>query len=197
MSKVKVWSLLFLAIGLMVAGAIGTSEKSASDKTSFVIRKMDKQAILYTIHRGSYDKIGMAIGKLFALAGRKGISPRGAMSYVYLNNPNYVSKKHWLTEIRIPVGEEALKLAGTLGEMTDVKALPALELAVAVKPEGQADPSPIYDSLYAWIYKRGYVVVEGPMEIFLTNVMSGDYSRMKTEIMVPIKKLPREPKQKD
>jgi len=197
MSKVKVWSLLFLAIGLMVVCAGAISMKSSSDKPSFVIRKVDKQVVLYTIHRGSYDKTGMAIGKLFALAGRKGISPRGAMSYVYLNNPDYVSKEHRLTEIRIPVGEEALKLAGTLGEMTDVKALPALELAVAVKPEGQVDPSPIYDSLHAWIYKQGYVVVEGPIEIFLTNVMTGDYSRMKTEIMVPIKKLPKEPKQKD
>ena len=197
MKKTKVWSFFFLAIGLMAVCAGAISTKSTSDKTSVVIRNVDKQVVLYTIYRGSYDRTGMAIGKLFALAGRKRISPRGPMSYVYLNNPEHVSKEHWLTEIRIPVGEEALKLAGTLGEMTDVKALPALELAVAVKPKGQSDPRPIYDRLYAWIYKKGYVAAEDPMETFLTDEKGGDYAQMKTELMVPVKKLPKEPKQKD
>lgn len=197
MSKVRIWSMLLLAIGLMVVCGVRISAQTTAGKPDFVIRKAEKQVVLYTIYRGSYDKTGMAIGKLFGLAGRKGISPRGAMSYVYLNNPEYVSKEHWLTEIRIPVGKEALKLTGTLGEMTDIKALPAMELAVAVKPEGQADPGPIYESLHAWILKQGYMVTDGPMEIFLTNVMTGDYVQMKTEIMVPIKKLPKQSKQKD
>lgn len=195
MKKTKVWSLLFLVIGLMAACVGAISAKSTSDKTSVVIRNVDKQVVLYTIYRGSYDKTGMAIDKLFALAGRKKISTRGPISYVYLNNPGHVSKEHWLTEIRIPVGEEALELAGTLGEMTDVKALPALELVVAVKPKGQADPRPIYDSLYAWLYKQGYVAAEDPMETFLTDAKGGDYAQMKTEIMVPVQKHPKQSKQ--
>lgn len=195
MKKTKVWSLLSLAIGLTIVCVGAISVKSTSDKTSVVIRNVDKQVVLYTIYRGSYDKTGMAIDKLFALAGRKKISTRGPISYVYLNNPGHVSKEHWLTEIRIPVGEEALKLAGTLGEMTDVKALPALELVVAVKPKGQADPRPIYDSLYAWLYKQGYVAAEDPMETFLTDAKGGDYAQMKTEIMVPIQKHPKQSKQ--
>lgn len=195
MKKTKVWSLLSLAIGLTVVCVGAIFAKSTSDKTSVVIRNVDKQVVLYTIYRGSYDKTGMAIDKLFALAGRKKISTRGPISYVYLNNPGHVSKEHWLTEIRIPVGEEALELAGTLGEMTDVKALPALELVVAVKPKGQADPRPIYDSLYAWLYKQGYVAAEDPMETFLTDAKGGDYAQMKTEIMVPVQKHPKQSKQ--
>ena len=74
--------------------------------------------------------------------------------------------------------------------MTDVKSLPATDLAVAVKPEGLADPSPIYNSIYSWILREGYIVVGSPREVFLTNVMSGDYSRMKTEILIPVQKLP-------
>ena len=197
MKKARVWSLFILAIGLMVVCAGVISAKSTSDKPSIVIRKVDRQVVLYTIYRGSYDKTGATISKLFTLAGRKKISPSGPISYVYLNNPGYVSKEHWLTEIRIPVGEEALKFAGTLGEMTDVKALPALELAVAVKPKGQSDPRPIYDRLYARIYKQGYVADEDPMETFLTDEKGGDYAQMKTELMVPVKKLPKESKQKD
>lgn len=189
MSKLKTWLLLLLAVGLMVVSVAQISAKSSTDKPVFTIRKVEKQVVLYTIYRGSYEKIGPAVGKLFALAGRNGISPRGPVSYVYLNNPKSVTSEHWLTEVRIPVGKEALKLAGTLGEMTDVKALPAMEVAVAVKPEGQSDPVPIYEKIYRWILKEGYIAAEGPVETFFTNVDSGDYAQMKTEIMFPVGKL--------
>ena len=144
---------------------------------------------MYTIHRGGYDKTGAAIGKLFALAGQKGIRPRGSISFVYLNNPAYVSSQHLLTEVRVPVGIEALEHSGTLGEMTDVKTVPPMKLAVAVKPEGQADPGPIYERLYTWIFKAGYVQAEDPKEEFLTNTWAGNYAEMKSEILVPIQKV--------
>lgn len=191
MSKLRVWLLLLLAMALMVISVVEITAESTTDQPAFTIRKTEKQVVLYTIHRGGYDKIGPTIGKLFALAGQKGITPRGQVLHVYLNNPQYVSSEHWLTEIRIPVGEEALKFAGTLGEITDVKTLPAMELAVAAKPEGQADASPIYDSLYKWIAKQGYRAVDNACEIFLTNAMGGNYAQMKSEIMVPVKKLPQ------
>jgi len=188
MSKLRM-SLLFLVVGLIIVSLAQIPAQSAGGKSAFAIRKVEKQVVLYTICRGSYDKTGPAVGKLFALAGQKRIRPRGPASYVYLNSPKLVSSQHWLTEIRIPVGKEALKLAGTLGEMTDVKALPAMEVAVAIKPKGQGDPSSIYENLYAWIYKQGYVVTEGPRESFLTNAMAGNYAQMKSEIMVPVMKV--------
>jgi effector-binding domain-containing protein len=173
----------------MVVSAADILAKVCSEVPGFAVRKIDEQVVLYTIYRGGYDKAGIAVGKLFALAGEKGIIPRGPVSYAYLNNPRLVSSEHWLTEIRIPVGKEALKLAGTLGEMTDVKRLPAMEMAVAVKPEGQAHPGPIYESLHSWIAEKGYSVVDSHSEVFLTNAVTGNYARMKTEIMVPIKRL--------
>jgi effector-binding domain-containing protein len=188
MSKLKM-SLLLLTICLIFVGAAQISAKSAGCKNDFAIRKVEEQVVLYTIHRGSYDKMGPAIGKLFGLAGSKAIRPRGQMSFVYLNNPRCVSAQHWLTEIRVPVGKEALKYAGTLGEMTDVKTVPAVEMVVTVKPKGQADPSPIYERLFTWIYKTGYVHIEDPRERFLSNASTGDYAQMKSEIMVPVSKI--------
>jgi len=182
--------LLLAAVGLVVASVVEISATSAGDKSAFSLRRIEKQVVLYTIYRGSYDKVGPAIGKLYALAGSKGVRPIGAMSHVYLNNPKLVSSQHWLTEIRIPVGKDALKLAGTLGEMTDVKTLPAMEVLVAVKPKGQADPAPIYEDLYRWILKEGYLAAQGPIETFLTNAEAGNYAQMKTEIMIPVSKTP-------
>jgi DNA gyrase inhibitor GyrI len=189
MSKLRI-SLLLLAAGLVVVSAAQISAMSAGGKSKIAIRKVEEQIVLYTIYRGSYDKIWPAIGKLFALAGQKGIRPIGAMSHVYLNNPKLVESRHWLTEIRIPVGKEALKVAGTLGEMTDVKALPAIDVVVAVKPKGQSDPAPVYEELYRWILKEGYIAAQGPIEKFLTNSETGNYAQMKTEIMLPVSKVP-------
>lgn len=186
MSKEKVVLLLSVVVCLI---AVSTARNFAeSEKVNFNIRKLKEEVVLYTIHRGSYDKTGPVIGQLYGLAGNKQISPRGSAYYVYLNNPNQVSSPHWLTEVRIPVSKDALKVAGTLGQMTDIKMVPALEVAVAVKPPGLADPSSIYDQLYSWIIKQGYIPAGSPREIFLTNAMAGNYAQMKTEIMIPVQK---------
>jgi len=70
-----------------------------------------------------------------------------------------------------------------------VKALPAFEVAVAIKPEGQADPGAIYDGLSVWIFKQGYAATEGPCEKFLSHATAGDYAQMKTEIMIPVTRI--------
>jgi effector-binding domain-containing protein len=189
MKKSRVLLQLLSAICLMAAGTVTILAKSRTAEPAFAIRKADSQVVLYTIFRGSYDKAGPAVGRLFALAHSKQIKPSGPASYAYLNNPRCVSMEHWLTEIRIPVDKDALKFAGTLGPFTDVKALPDMQLAVAIKPEGQADPAPIYEKLYAWLFKQGYIAADAACETFLTNAMSGDYTRMKTEIAVPVEKL--------
>ena len=182
--------ILLVVVGLVVVSIVGISATSGGGKSTFTLRRIEKQVVLYTIYRGSYDKVGLAIGKLCALAGRKGVRPLGPMTHVYLNNPKLVASQHWLTEIRVPVGKEALKLAGTLGEMTDVKTLPAMEVLVAVKAKGQADPAPIYEEIYRQVLKEGYLAAQGPIEKFLTNAETGNYAQMKTEIMIPVSKTP-------
>jgi len=159
-------------------------------KRGFDVRTVNEQVVLYTIYRGPYNKMGQAVGKLFALAGQKGLMPpRGPVTYKYLNNPTLVSSEHWLTEIGIPVTEDAIKLVGKLGNMTDVKKVPAMKMVVAVKPEGLAEPGTVYNHLIIWIHRHNYAAIDGFREIFLTNMMSGDYSIMKSEIMVPVEKL--------
>jgi len=189
MSKSKMWILSLLTVAVIIVAGAEIFAESDTTKAAFEIRKVPEQVVLYTIHRGSYDKSGMAIGKLYALAGQKGLRPRGVLSYAYLNNPKLVSSDHWLTEIRIPVDKEALKLASKLGEMTDVKTLPEMDVAVAVKPKGLKDPSSIYRNLYYWIFEQGYMVTDAHCETFLSGTETGDYAQMKSEIMVPVTKL--------
>jgi effector-binding domain-containing protein len=102
-----------------------------------------------------------------------------------LNNPLLISPEHWLIEIRIPVDVDSLKYAGTLGQMTDVKLLPAMTVAVAVKPEGQNDPEPAIRSLYAWIDQHGYRIAGGLWQTVFCDA-SRDYAQMRTEFMIPV-----------
>jgi effector-binding domain-containing protein len=187
MSRLKVWSLVVLALTAAVTVSIWAGQ--SSDKNSITTRQEKSQVVLYTIYRGDYDKVGQAIGSLYALAVQKQIWPNGSVHFAYLNNPEHVSSEHWLTEIRIPVKEEALKLAGTLGEMTDIKKLPALTMAVMTKSAGLEDPGPLYTNLSTWVLKQGYAVDGGPCEKFLTNASTGDYARMKSEIMIPVTRI--------
>lgn len=197
MIKIGPLSALALAAGLLALAAAAIAAESNEPPASAVtlssppysIRKLDEQVVLYMIYRGSYDRISPVIGKLFALAGEKAIQPQGPVTFAYLNSPKRIGPEHWLTEIRIPVSKDALKLAGTLGEFTDVKLIAPMEVAVAVKSEGQADPSLIYEGLQLWLLRQGYIGNDVPFETFLTNAESGDYAKMKVEITMPIAKI--------
>lgn len=186
MSGKKVRFGLLVLLVLMTMMSVSIWAEQAADKSDITIRRVQPQTVLYTIYRGDYDKVSQAIGRLYALAIQRKIWPAGPIHFAYLNNPEHVSSEHWLTEIRIPVKEDALKLAGALGEMTDIKKLPAMTMAVATKPVGLADSESVYARLDAWIFKQGYIVNGGPCEKFLANASTGDYARMKSEIMVPV-----------
>jgi DNA gyrase inhibitor GyrI len=184
-NRIKICFVLF------VLCVVGISSVFAVAPSGISIRETKEEVVLYTIHRGNYDKIGQVVGNLYALAGKKGISPRGSAYYVYLNNPNQLSSQHWLTEIRIPVSKDAMKAAGTLEKMTDIKILPDTKVAVVTKPKGQDDPSEIYSGLYVWIYKKGYIACDSPREVF-PNAMGKSYAQMETEIAIPIQKLQKQ-----
>lgn len=182
--------LLLLAVSILVAvAAAEIYAGQAEAKSEIAIRKIEPQVVLYTIYRGQYQKIGQPIGNLYGLAMKNQLWPKGSISLVYLNNPQYVSGEHCITEIRIPVGKEALKKAGTFGEMTDVKELKAMEVAVIKKAAGQMNYDSLYDSLHKWASQNGYRTTENECEIFPGTSGITDYSQVNSEIMIPVEKL--------
>ncbi len=189
MNRFKVLSLLVVVLVLTTIVTVEIFAEQSTGESNITTRKLESQTVLYTIYRGEYGEIGETISRLYALAIKNKIWPGGSLSCVYLNNPQYISGEHCLVEIRIPVGQEALKLSGTLGELTDVKTLQAMEVAVTAKPAGQTDPSSVYDSLHVWITKNGYRAAENACETFATDTGITDYTKMKSEIMIPINKI--------
>jgi effector-binding domain-containing protein len=181
------WTAVVAAcLALAVFG--GALLAAETDEAKVTVEKRDASVVLYTIYRGSYDEIGPAIGKLFGLAAQKEIIPRGPVTLCYLNNPQETTPEHYLTEIRIPVAEGELMQTGTLGEMTDVKKLPATQVAVVEKSAGQSDPSVLHEALFKWVGDNGYEVAGGPTETFAENAQGGNYSQIKTVIALPVQK---------
>ena len=63
MKKLRKLLLLPLGVVILVACVIELSAKPASvDKPEVAVRTIESQVVLYTIHRGSYEQIGMVIG---------------------------------------------------------------------------------------------------------------------------------------
>ncbi len=173
----------------VLAAAVITVHVSAGaneEESKVTIQQVDKQTVLYTIYRGPYERIGKAIEGLYALAGANQARPAGGPALVYLNNPQLTSPQHLLTEIRIPVSEDALKLAGTLGEMTDVKTVPAVEMAVITRQVGQMDYALLYNRLYVWIAEHGYRAIDNPCEVFSADMKEGGRDLINPEIMIPV-----------
>lgn len=174
---------------LALAGMAVVHAMVPAGEPAVALREEAGQVVVYTIHRGPYEQVGGPIGQLFMKVMQNGMMPQGAITLAYLNNPEITEPAHLLTEVRVPVGEGALEKAGTLGDFTDVKAIPALQYAVIRKPKGDADPAVLRETLYAWVRENGYDTLDACCERFLTQTATTDYAQMETEIMVPVARL--------
>ncbi|MBN2182433.1 MAG: GyrI-like domain-containing protein [Sedimentisphaerales bacterium] len=190
MSKKRIIQILFaiVAAEIICIAAICSRDSRAELVSDVTVRDIEPQAVLYTIHRGHYENIGSEINRLYEIADAKGISTTGPVSTGYLNNPQLHAPEHWLVEIRIPVCSDAIKLAGTLGWMTDIKLLPPMKVAAAVKPEGQDNPETVIYSLYSWINEHNFRIVGNMWQTVLCK-QTDDYSQMITEFIIPIQSL--------
>ncbi|MBN2589904.1 MAG: GyrI-like domain-containing protein [Sedimentisphaerales bacterium] len=182
-----VLSILILSEIIFISG-LCLCKGQNKNSTDISIREIPQQTVLYTIYRGSHFKIGKAINELYALAEEKGIQTYGNVSTCFLNSPVTETCSHQIIEIQIPVEDIAINQSGTLGNMTDIKQIPAMKVAVAVKPEGFNDPTSVLTELFTWINKKGYVV-RGRMRQSIQNENKGYYKNLRTEFLIPIDKI--------
>jgi len=184
---VLILSLIILTEVACIAG-LCVCKGGDQNRSDVTLRNVPRQTVLYTIYRGDYFEVSYAINKLYALAHEKGISLLGPVSTCRLTSPLSEEANHSLIEIQIPVEENAIEQAGTLGDMTDVKVLPAMKVAVAVKPEGDGDPTEVIADLFSWINKKGFVV-KGRMRQTVLDGSKGSYRKLRTEFVIPIEEL--------
>ncbi|MEN6385007.1 MAG: GyrI-like domain-containing protein [Phycisphaerales bacterium] len=181
--------LMLACVSMLNAFSFAAQEPNSF---SISIGKMESQTVLYTIYRGPYEKVGQSIGNLYALAGKNRIAPQGNFRFVYLNNPHLFSLngQHCLVEIQIPVSPDALKLAGKLGEMSDVKTLIAMDTVTIKKPAGCKDYGAVYTYLFAWIAQNGYRPIDNAFEVFESGGQNQSCENIsQSDIIVPVAKV--------
>lgn len=189
MSRIRVSLLCALIVAIGICVAILTA---AAERDPFRRITVGEQVVLYTIHRGGRETHREAIGRLYALAEKMEMEIKGDLTLVALNNPFQADGRHMLTEIRIPVNQEALlKHAGTLDAMTDVKRLPPYNvLCFRRYPDekiGRRDLLKLYEQLYRNALDRRIILMFGPEETFIGKSHElEDYVDMRTDIKVPM-----------
>lgn len=196
--KTKMWVVGVLVVLLIVVGQWAWGQQRTGRRgwrmdpnrieqmqNSIQVEREQGQVVLYTIYRGPYEEVGEPIGKLFALASEKGMTPAGPVTLVYLNSPWEAGPEHSLTEIRIPVAQTALEKEGTLGDLTDVKRLRGSQVAVMEKPQGMENPSWVFMIMMRWAADEGYITPGSPRETMEGQPMD-DYASMKTRIAMPV-----------
>ena len=82
--------------------AVPIMGKITLNDPKFEVKNMPKRRVVSLVHKGSYETIGSAYGKLYDYVIKNGLEMSGPMIDVYLNDPNSVASDEILTEIQAP-----------------------------------------------------------------------------------------------
>ncbi len=171
-------------VGLAAVALVIAVSAQEQPEAQVEVREEPEQVVLYSLHKGPYGTMGEAIQPLFATAFGQGLAPQMQLSLVYLNNPALVAEAHYLTEIRLPVGEAALAKEGTLPGPLDIKKVAATQVVAITKPAGEIDRGAYIARLEAWAHEHGYVRTGSWIER-----PHGQTADAEAEILFPVRKI--------
>ena len=93
------------ADGALVVHACASIAKPAPRFARAKAFELPAATCAWTLHRGSYDELGLAHHALFAWAQERGHDPRAAVREIYLNSPKDVDEEALETEVLLPLGD--------------------------------------------------------------------------------------------
>jgi effector-binding domain-containing protein len=67
------------------------------------IRTIPPMKVMSAIHKGPYNQVGAAWGRLFKYLEERGIPPAGMARELYLNDPGKTPESELLTEVQVPI----------------------------------------------------------------------------------------------
>ncbi|MHC5033884.1 MAG: hypothetical protein ACYTFZ_02455 [Planctomycetota bacterium] len=172
---------LMTAVAVMAWGAVPALGQSEGPLTT---RTMEAQVVIYTLHRGGHDSLRESVDRVLALARERGLRVTGPVTFEFLAYSDLISGEHFLTEVRAPVGLEALDQSGTFGPYEGVKAVAEVEVAVMRKPRGADNREELVEEFLNLVHRNGYVAVGNVFERFLTG--ASRYADMESEFCVRI-----------
>jgi AraC family transcriptional regulator len=77
----------------------------ASEKGNVKIKDLPERDVLYTVHKGAYNEVGLVYEDLMNKVIEEGYQMIGAPMEIYFNSPIEVSEEELLTEVQFPVAK--------------------------------------------------------------------------------------------
>jgi|RhiMetdeSRZDD1v2_1073273.scaffolds.fasta_scaffold390714_3 hypothetical protein len=167
-------------------------------KEAVATRQVPASHVLYTVYRGPYKEAGEAVKTLRRLAASQGLKLRDDTVVWVLLNSELKSPEDLLTEVRVAVEGGAVdksrlqKEAGNLGlGTTGLKEVREAQVMQTTKAKGVADPSRLYERLYARIQSAGYRPAGLPENVFAEASRipdSAEFQDLEVAIRIPVAK---------
>jgi hypothetical protein len=186
-------------------GLLAAGKRQQAEAGEAKFRTEPQHVVLYSVHKGTYQTLGLTFQKLSRLARARGIRPTGDYGdAVYLQSPDAVKPDELLIGVQIPVTAEAVRQKGRLQALacamrlgtTDVKTVPERAVAWVTKPKGAAEArlAGLYAGLHNLIQtQRAGAITCPPEQRFLAAARipnNCELSDLTTELMVPMEKRP-------
>jgi effector-binding domain-containing protein len=151
------------------------------------VKKTEPRTVAFLSEKGSFQKIGQTIGKLFGLIQERGYAVAGAPIGVYFNDPKEVPEEELLWEIQFPVGDEMA--AGESDESgLGVKRLEAYDVASNMHKGPYEGLGKVYEDMVVWMLENGYEIAGPPEEVYLNDPNVTPRDEILTEVRFPVKK---------
>jgi AraC family transcriptional regulator len=90
-----------------VSGDAESVEESGPDDSGPGIKRLASSLIAYTLHRGSFERLGEVYAALSEWVDKQGYEVVGPVEEVYYTDPNQVPPDELVTEVRFPVARSS------------------------------------------------------------------------------------------
>jgi AraC family transcriptional regulator len=179
MPKFGKLSLLFFVLSVFVLSQMGCHKKAEEKGYEILTKTADKMTIVYVEHRGSYDQLEGAFGKLAAYAEEKGLA--GNVVGLYYDTPGIVPEESLRCDLGIQVKEGFEPDSGYL-----VKEIPAHQVVYAIMRGPYEKIALEYASIMKWAEEKGYKKTGPVTEIYLEGGVDVPPEQIVTEVQFPV-----------
>jgi effector-binding domain-containing protein len=149
-----------------VSATLGTADESVFTRPAQVaagttrVRPVAEHQVVFALHKGPYEAIGMTIGKVYGCIGANQLVPMGGPVMAYVKDMTQTKNpEEYETEVLVDIGPTTLEQLQ--GEGCALKVIPAGEVAARVELGPYDKVAANYGELANWIKKNKYKIA-GP-----------------------------------
>jgi effector-binding domain-containing protein len=158
-----------------------------SSHIEVMVKKTEPRTVAFVAEKGSFNKIGDAIGKLYSFIQGKGYTIAGPPIGVFFNAPQEVPEEELLWEIQCSVaGEVALSEPDEQG--VGIKRVEPYEVASTMHKGAYDEVGETYGALVPWIMENGYEIAGPSEEVYLSDPQNTPPEEILTEVRFPVRK---------